>query len=249
MYRPIRFALTQRYDAKTARYWRGRGAQFRDVPRRSRARAPTRIPDAPEKFLVRQEKSRPGDDLPGRTPLLLKASTSRKRAGSDRASNHQVFDADWRVVRGKPLQVHPVHSGRINDHFEGTRDYIVTHYKTNTRRDTDYWRACAENKHLSDSLRQLYALWMSGRGIAAEVGRQAIGKGYPIFSWYCIMCGMGIFPDRKDLRAPTAAESRYSMEEIDNLLARSAQNFEPQRALLANIPRKVNERALQIYFW
>ena len=25
---------------------------------------------------------------------------------------------------------------RVNDHFEGTRDYIVTHYKTNTRRDT-----------------------------------------------------------------------------------------------------------------
>ena len=91
---------------------------------------------------------------------------------------------------------------RVNDHFEGTRDYIVTHYKTNTRRDTDYWRANAENTNLSDSLRQLYGLWMSGRSIAKDVGRQAIGKGYPVFSWYCIMSGMGIFPIRRTC-APT----------------------------------------------
>lgn len=41
---------------------------------------------------------------------------------------------------------------------------------------------------------------MSGRSIAAEVGKQAIGKGYPIFSWYSIVSGMGIFPDKEQLR-------------------------------------------------
>ena len=138
---------------------------------------------------------------------------------------------------------------RVNDHFEGTRDYIVTHYKTNTRRDTEYWRACAQMTTLSDSLRQLYGLWMSGRGVVAEVGRQTIGSGYPVFSWYCILAGMGIFPDARDLRAPTAAERRYSMDEIDNLLTRSALNFQPQRDVLRNIPRKIEERSLQIYFW
>jgi tryptophan 6-halogenase len=138
---------------------------------------------------------------------------------------------------------------RVNDHFEGTRDYIVTHYKTNTRRDTEYWRANAENTNLSDSLRQLYGLWMSGKSIAADVGRQAIGKGYPVFSWYCIMSGMGIFPDQKNLRPATAPENRYSMEEIENLLQRSALNFRSQRDVLMNIPKKVEERSLQIYFW
>jgi len=138
---------------------------------------------------------------------------------------------------------------RINDHFEGTRDYIVTHYKTNSRRDTEYWRANAENTNLSDSLLRLYAIWMAGKSIAPDVGRQVIGKGYPVFSWYCIMSGMGIFPDRKDLRPATTAEGRYSMEEIDNLLDRSAQNFRPQREMLTNIPPKNRERALQIYFW
>lgn len=138
---------------------------------------------------------------------------------------------------------------RVNDHFEGTRDYIVTHYKTNTRRDTEYWRACAANIRLSDSLRQLYGRWMSGRSIAADVGRQALGKGYPVFSWYCIMSGMGIFPDAAALRPPTGKDRRYSVEEIDNLLMRSAANFRPHRDVLTNIPGKVEERSLQIYFW
>lgn len=138
---------------------------------------------------------------------------------------------------------------RINDHFEGTRDYIVTHYKTNTRRDTEYWRACASNTNLSNGLRELYALWMGGRSIAADVGRQALGRGYPVFSWYCIMSGMGIFPDRKDLRRPTSAEARYDLDEIDNLLHRCSLNFRPQREVLADIPPRNRERSLQIYFW
>lgn len=138
---------------------------------------------------------------------------------------------------------------RVNEHFEGTRDYIVTHYKTNSRTDTDYWRANAANMNLSDSLQQLYATWMAGKSIAAGVGKQVIGKGYPIFSWYCIMSGMGIFPDQKDLRSATADEGKYDMAEIDNLLQRSAENFRDQKDLLRDIPKRVEENALQIYFW
>ena len=137
----------------------------------------------------------------------------------------------------------------VNEHFEGTRDYIVTHYKTNSRTDTDYWRANAANMNLSDSLQQLYATWMAGKSIAAGVGKQVIGKGYPIFSWYCIMSGMGIFPDQQDLRPANMDESKYDMAEIDNLLTRSAANFRDQKDLLRDIPKRVEENALQIYFW
>jgi hypothetical protein len=136
---------------------------------------------------------------------------------------------------------------RINEHFEGTRDYIVTHYKTNSRNDTDYWRACAANGKLSESLKELYSLWLSGRGILEPVARQALGKGYPVLSWYSIMAGMGCFPPQ--LRAPTESEGRYDLEEIDNLLERSALNFRPQRELVKSIPPKVREKSLQVYFW
>ena len=139
-------------------------------------------------------------------------------------------------------------NAKINEHFEGTRDYIVTHFKTNTREDTEYWRANAQNPKISDALKELYAIWLSGKSIAPDVGRQALGKGYPIFSWYCIMAGMGIFPANEKLRAPNGHD-RYSMDEIDNLLSRSMANFRGQKELLADIPKKVHEKSLQIYFW
>ncbi len=138
---------------------------------------------------------------------------------------------------------------QVNALFEGTRDYIVTHFKTNTRRDTDYWRDNAANLEISDPLKKLYSLWMAGKSIAAGVREQAIGKGYPVFSWYSIMAGMGIFPDATDLRAPTPSEARYHMPEIDNLLDRSAANFRDHREVLGNIPARRRADALQIYFW
>ncbi len=138
---------------------------------------------------------------------------------------------------------------QVNEHFEGTRDYIVTHYKTNTRTDTDYWRDNAANRDISDSLKKLYSLWMDGKSIAPGVREQQIGKGYPVFSWYSIMAGMGIFPDAATLRPPLAAEARYSMTEIDDLLERSAANYRDHREVLADIPRRRSGDALQIYFW
>lgn len=138
---------------------------------------------------------------------------------------------------------------RVNEHFEGTRDYIVTHYKTNNRTDTDYWRANAANGNLSEPLQELFRTWLSGRSIVADVTQQKLGKGYPVFSWYCILSGMGIFPDSDQMRAPTPKEARYRMTEIDNLLARSALNFRKQKDLLRQIPPKRREEALQIYFW
>ena len=79
--------------------------------------------------------------------------------------------------------------------------------------------------NLSEPLQQLFRMWLSGKSIVPDVSRQTLGKGYPVFSWYCIMSGMGIFPDAHDLRAPTAAEARYNMAEIDDLLDRSIANF------------------------
>jgi hypothetical protein len=138
-------------------------------------------------------------------------------------------------------------NAKVNEHFEGTRDYIVTHYKTNSRTDTEYWRANNANPNISEALKELYATWMSGRSIAPDVGRQRLGKGYPIFSWYCILAGMGIFPAREGLRP--ANGHGYDVAEIDNLLERSSLNFPEQKDVLQKIPSRPREKSLQIYFW
>ncbi len=146
-------------------------------------------------------------------------------------------------------EAHDRFNALVNEHFEGTRDYIVTHYKTNTREDTEYWRANAANLNLSDDLKKLYSLWMAGKSIVAGVRHQEIGKGYPVFSWYSIMAGMGIFPDPSDLRAPTPKERQYSMAEIDDLLGRSSGNYPDHREALTGIAPRRPQDALQLYFW
>ena len=138
-------------------------------------------------------------------------------------------------------------NARLNEQMEGTRDYIVTHYKTNTRTDTEYWRANAANTHLSDPLMALFSHWLGREGIAAEVREQRLGKGYPVFSWYCLLAGMGLFPD--EVRTPVGGEGAYPLAPIENLIARSAAHFPAQRDLLAAIPPRSREESLQIYFW
>ena len=124
----------------------------------------------------------------------------------------------------------------INARFEGTRDYIVTHYKTNTRTDTEYWRANAANAALSEQLRRLLGAWLSSRPIAPGIDSGAIGRSYPTLSWYCLLAGVGLFPDAASLRPPTPREGRFDLEGVDNLLERSAVNFPDHRACLRDIP-------------
>ena len=121
---------------------------------------------------------------------------------------------------------------RINNQFDGTRDYIVTHYKTSSRQDTEYWRANTANPDdVSDSLRDLYRCWKRGGNLAAEIQRQDIAKYYPASSWYCIFAGMGIFPPVQ--RAADA--SAYDLQQLDDFLTRCALNYDDHRTVLAQL--------------
>ncbi|HLI17702.1 MAG TPA: tryptophan halogenase family protein [Rhodanobacteraceae bacterium] len=136
----------------------------------------------------------------------------------------------------------------LNAQVEGTRDYIVTHYKTNTRDDTEYWRANAANTHLSAPLQQLLRTWLARRPIAAGINEGTFGRGYPVMSWYSLLAGVGLFPDDREMRPPTRQEARYSLAEIDNLIERSALNFPDHRTFLQAIEPKP-EPSLQVYFY
>ena len=133
--------------------------------------------------------------------------------------------------------------------FENTRDYIVAHYKTNSRTDTDYWRANAENMKLSESLQQVLMTWMARKPLAAALKAGRCGQGYPIVSWYALLAGMGIFPEGEDLQPPTAHQARHRLDTVDDFVKRSALNFPDHRELLANIPPRVGDKTLQLYLW
>jgi glycine/D-amino acid oxidase-like deaminating enzyme len=133
--------------------------------------------------------------------------------------------------------------------FENTRDYIVAHYKTNSRADTDYWRANAENMKLSESLQQVLMTWMSRQPLAPGLKAGRFGQGYPIMSWYALLAGMGIFPDAQDLQPPSTHQARHRLDTVDDFVKRSALNFPDHRELLANIPPRVGDKTLQLYLW
>jgi len=140
-------------------------------------------------------------------------------------------------------------NARFNRQFEGIRDYIVTHYKTNSRTDTEYWRANAANTKLSENLQKLYSTWTAGKSIVPGVRAQELGLGYPVASWLALLAGMGCFPDPQRLRPPTGSEAQFSLAEIDDLLSRCAGNYLDHREALQHIPPRRQTRALQVYFW
>ena len=139
-------------------------------------------------------------------------------------------------------------NAEMHRHFEGTRDFIVAHYKTNSRTDTDYWRENAANTKLSDPLRELLGTWLARQPLVGGLRKGRFGYGFSTMSWYALLAGVGVFPDEA-LRAPTAEEAAYDPAAIDNLVARSALNYRDHRELLADIPRKLRERTLQLYQW
>lgn len=119
------------------------------------------------------------------------------------------------------------YQARFNDivarRFEGVRDYIVCHYRANSRGDTEYWRANAANEHLSDSLKSLLQVWLAKGDLTEEIQRQDIARYYNTISWHCLLAGYGIFPER--LRPAGPDDQAYDLSKIDDFVQRCASNF------------------------
>ena len=84
--------------------------------------------------------------------------------------------------------------------YERIRDYLVAHYRLNTRIDTAYWRDNAGHDRLSDELKQLFTAWFTGQDLPSAIATLGIGDVYAPLSWGCIFAGYGTFPDAHRLR-------------------------------------------------
>lgn len=109
--------------------------------------------------------------------------------------------------------------------FDGVRDYIVAHYKLNTRDDSDYWRANRDNTHLSDSLYQLLNIWYTCEDLGKEIERQQIGPYFDSMSWHCLLAGYGAFPPLAQ-NQPNQGDL-YKEKKIQQFLQGCALNFRP----------------------
>ncbi|HEU4704524.1 MAG TPA: tryptophan halogenase family protein [Sphingomicrobium sp.] len=125
----------------------------------------------------------------------------------------------------------------IGRRYEGIRDYIVCHYRTARRRDTEYWRDAAGHDRLSDSLKGLITAWFTGADLEREVSEQDISGYYSALSWHCMLAGYGNFPDDSRIKPPGPDIETFDMAEIDRFIAGCALNFPPHEQALDQLAK------------
>lgn len=127
------------------------------------------------------------------TALMLVQFTLQRFV--DRFGNHQQCTEQDRAQ----------YNSGLNQTFDGVRDYIVAHYKLNTRSDSQYWIANRENKRVPDALATVIDVWDSGQDVEKALASMRDELVYLRPSWYCILSGMGRFP--KSLNSTNQAAS------------------------------------------
>lgn len=93
----------------------------------------------------------------------------------------------------------------IAEMFDDSRDFLQAHYFTTQRNDTEFWRANKHGLNLSDSIKEKLAIYKAGLVVnmplvtdaAAYYGNFEIEfrNFWTNSSFYCILAGMGCYPD------------------------------------------------------
>ena len=134
-------------------------------------------------------------------------------------SIHLIQRAILRIIRMMPAgdriserDIEEFNEQQLTD-MDQIRDFLILHYKVTDRRDSPFWRYCAEME-IPDSLRQKIDLFR-------ETGR-VFRKNEELFaenSWVQVMLGQGITPESYH---PVA--NKMSEEELDRFLGTIRQN-------------------------
>lgn len=126
----------------------------------------------------------------------------------------------------------------VNARFEAIRNYIVAHYRVNSRQDTEYWRANANNNRISPSLYAVLKTWISGQDLSQELERQHIDQYYPSMSWHCLLAGYGLYPEQHQLKAGNAMAHKYALQDIREFIRRCGLNFRDHRTVLTQLAQQ-----------
>jgi hypothetical protein len=122
----------------------------------------------------------------------------------------------------------------VANHFDGVRDYIIAHYKLNTRGvnnslGSDYWRANRDNKQLPESLLQILDVWYRCGDLAAELAQRKIKPAFNTASWHCLLAGYGAFPPLAANQPGQGKGDLYRECEVKKFVEGCALNFPTQQ--------------------
>jgi 2-polyprenyl-6-methoxyphenol hydroxylase-like FAD-dependent oxidoreductase len=121
---------------------------------------------------------------------------------------------------------------RINQRFEGIRDYIVCHYKVNSRTDSKYWLDNAHNQAISEPLKHIINSWDTGEDLTKTIDNLGVSHFYPAISWYCLLAGYGRFPA---IGAAGALSHEVDLQQIQQFIQHYAKGFIPQDIALSQL--------------
>ena len=126
----------------------------------------------------------------------------------------------------------------VSRRFDAVRDYIVCHYRINSRTDTEYWIENGRNEKISQSLREILMSWMSGKNITDELERQNLDAYFPNVSWNCLLAGKGIYPTQEQLKPGNELAHRYNLDDLGQYLRGCALNFKSHQEQLSTLRRE-----------
>ena len=119
------------------------------------------------------------------------------------------------------------------ERFDRVRDYIVAHYKLNTRDDSDYWRDNRNNMVLSDSLKSIISTWFNREDLPNEIKRQNIGMHWDSVSWHCLFAGYGAFPPLE--KNQPGRGDLYKDQKVERFIRGCALNFKHNNDVLKEL--------------
>ena len=123
---------------------------------------------------------------------------------------------------------------KINNIIDGTRDYLQTHYKINTRKDTQYWIDNRHNPNTSSVLSELLDGWRSDGNFDQIIHKNMPNLAYLKTSWYCILAGKGYFSEN-ETNQQSACNVVNSNREMKYQCQKKAESFPDHRQYLTTL--------------
>lgn len=114
----------------------------------------------------------------------------------------------WLALHFPDKDFNPVLANRVNrlvrELYEEIRDFIILHYRTSNRRDTDYWRVAAEETDLPDSVAESLELY---RHMLPHSDQYDRGYLFSVWSYLIVLANKGWF-DGIDFPAERAVSAQ-----------------------------------------
>ncbi|WP_095498521.1 tryptophan halogenase family protein [Paraferrimonas haliotis] len=128
---------------------------------------------------------------------------------------------------------------QTNASFDSVKDFIHTHYLTNSRNDSDYWQqARASISKASPKLQAVLEAWNNNQDIEPILNQQDMTRFYSANSWHYLLCGVGFFSQFNELQPPPAQAAAVDISRFERFFNRCAMNYPPHQQTLQTLEQQ-----------